>query len=162
MEIRKHPTNFDASLAATDDIPDEVHGTFLDTRTSASPSSSTAGAVIPTALVNAVLSIATAVWRIRSRVEDSTGETKEDISKDDLKKMKRYLDTIFHSLSGVGIEIRDRTGEAFDYGLPEKVVTAQSQSGISKEQILETLRPTIYWSNQIVQQGEVVIATPKD
>jgi hypothetical protein len=27
---------------------------------------------------------------------------------------------------------------------------------------LETLRPTIYWGNQIVQQGEVVIATPEE
>jgi hypothetical protein len=104
MKIPKDPINIDVSLAATGDITEEAHDTFPSICTSGSPSSPTAGAVIPTALVNAVLSVANAAWRIRSRVEDSTGETKQDISKDDLKKMKRYLDTIFHSLSGIGIE----------------------------------------------------------
>jgi len=60
----------------------------------------------------------------------------------------------------VGMEVKDRTNEPFDYGLPEKVVTTQPQEGLSKEIIIETIRPTIYWNGQIAQQGEVVIATP--
>jgi hypothetical protein len=115
---------------------------------------------VPDSFVKAAIAIATNAWRIRAKVADSTGESKEEISKDDVKKVNRYLETVFHALSGIGMEIKDRTGEAFDYGLPEKVVTAQPQPGINKERILETLRPTIYWGNQIVQQGEVVIATP--
>jgi hypothetical protein len=117
---------------------------------------------VPDSFVKAVIAIATNAWRIRAKVADSTGESKEEISKDDVKKVNRYLETVFHTLSGIGMEIKDRTGEAFDYGLPEKVVTAQPQPGINKERILETLRPTIYWGNQIVQQGEVVIATPEE
>ena len=45
------------------------------------------------------------------------------------------------------MEVKDRTGEAFDYGLPEKVVTAQPQPGLTREIIIETIRPTIYWND---------------
>jgi len=49
---------------------------------------------------------------------------------------------------------------AFDYGLPLKVVTTQPTPGITKESVIETIKPTIYWQKQIIQMGEVVIATP--
>jgi hypothetical protein len=117
--------------------------------------------VIPENVAKALIATATNVWRIRSRISDSsTHELKEEITKDDLRKLSRYVDSIIESFAGVGIEIKDRTGEAFDYGLPEKVVTAEPQAGLTKEIIVETIRPTIYWKNQIAQQGEVVIATP--
>ena len=69
---------------------------------------------------------------------------------------------MFQSLSGIGMEVKDRTGEAFDYGLPEKVLTAQPQPGLTREIIIETVRPTIYWNTQIAQPGEVVIGTPPE
>jgi hypothetical protein len=39
-------------------------------------------------------------------------------------------------------------------------VTSQPTAGITKERVTETLKPTIYWRNKIIQMGEVVIATP--
>jgi len=121
------------------------------------PESST----IPENVVKVLISSATNIWRVRSRITvPETAETKQEISQDDLKKLSRYVDSIVESLVSIGIEIKDRTGEPFDYGLPEKVITAEPQAGISKEIVRETIRPTIYWGNQIVQQGEVVIATP--
>jgi hypothetical protein len=55
---------------------------------------------VPDSFVKAVIAIATNAWRIRAKVADSTGESKEEISKDDVKKVNRYLETVFHSLSG--------------------------------------------------------------
>jgi hypothetical protein len=101
-------------------------------------------------------------WRIRVRLTDSDREPREEIGKDDLKKINRYCDAMFQSLSGIGIEVKDRTGEVFDYGLPEKVLTAQPQLGLTREIIVETVRPTIYWNTQIAQPGEVVIGTPPE
>lgn len=100
------------------------------------------------------------IWRIKSRMTDAISkEPKEELAKEDVKKIVRYLESIHDSFAKLGIEIIDRTGESFDYGLPEKVVTAKPQDGISKELVLETLRPTIKWHNQIYP-GEVEIATP--
>jgi len=106
------------------------------------------------------LAIVTNIWRIKSRLTDAhTKEPKEEFTKEDIKKVARYLESIHDSFTQLGIEIIDRTGESFDYGLPEKVVTARPQEGISKELVIETLRPTIKWDNRIYP-GEVEIATP--
>jgi hypothetical protein len=116
---------------------------------------------LPDNVVKALLAMATNAWRIRVRLTDSTsGEPRDEVGKDELKKLNRYVEAIFESLGGIGMKVKDRTGEAFDYGLPEKVVTAHQQPGLTKEMIIETLRPTIYWGSQIAQQGEVVIGTP--
>lgn len=117
------------------------------------------GVMLPENVARALIALATNAWRIRVRLNDGNKEPREDLAKDDIKKINRYCDGMFESLSGIGMEIKDRTGEAFDYGLPEKVVTAQPQAGLSREIIIETIRPTIYWNSQI-QPGEVVIGTP--
>ena len=117
---------------------------------------------LPESVARALLALAMNAWRIQVRLTDSNREPREEIGKDDLKKINRYCDAMFQSLSAIGMEVKDRTGEAFDYGLPEKVLTAQPQPGLTREIILETVRPTIYWNTQIAQPGEVVIGTPAE
>ena len=108
-----------------------------------------------------ILGIIINIWRIKVKTTDSfSNQPKEELGKEDIKKVARYLDSIYNALAQLGIEIIDRTGETFDYGLPEKVVSTNPQEGISKERVLETLRPTVKWNNHIYP-GEVEIATPK-
>jgi hypothetical protein len=109
---------------------------------------------------NEILAIVTNIWRIKGKTTDSLSkQPKEELAKEDIKKVARYLESIYNSFTQLGIEIIDRTGEPFDYGLPEKVVTTIPQEGIGKERVLETLRPTVKWNNHIYP-GEVEIATP--
>ena len=115
---------------------------------------------LPAAHAKEILAIVINVWRIKSRMTDLLSkEPKEELDQGDVKKIARYLESIHNSFSLLGIEIIDRTGESFDYGLPEKVVAATPQKGISKELVRETLRPTVKWNNHIYP-GEVEIATP--
>lgn len=117
--------------------------------------------VVPRSFVKATVTVATNAWRIHTKLVDSvSGEPREEITKEELKRVRRYVETILEALVNIGLEIKDRTGEIFDYGMPEKVVAAQSQEGLNREQVVETIRPTVYWGHQLVQQGEVVIATP--
>jgi hypothetical protein len=44
--------------------------------------------------------------------------------------------------------------------MPLTVITTQPTAGIAKERVIETIKPTIYWNETIIQTGEVVIATP--
>jgi hypothetical protein len=107
--------------------------------------------------------LATSAWKLRMRIiDEETKEPRTEIGKDDVRKMVRQLDSMFEALKSLGIEVRDRTGEAFNYGLPEKVVSSSIQIGLTKELIVETIKPTVYWMNQIAQNGEVVIATPSE
>jgi len=141
----------------------EIEKRLLETgpTRSAKPDVQRVVAVLPPPIAKATLTVATNAWRLRARLVDpGSNEVREDVSKDDVRKMVRYVGAIYEAFAEIGIEIKDRTGEAFDYGLPEKVVTAQPQEGLSRERIIETLRPTIYWNEKLAQQGEVIIATP--
>jgi hypothetical protein len=117
--------------------------------------------VVPSIYVKATVVLATNAWRLRTRLFDSlTNEAREEVSREEVKKMARYIEAIYDTFASMGIEIKDRTGEAFDYGLIEKVITALPQPGLKQERIIETVRPTIKWNNTTVQEGEVIIATP--
>jgi len=113
--------------------------------------------VIPSSIAKMMATVATNAWRLKSKMTDGDkGEVK-----DEWKRLYRHVEAILESFAEVGLEIKDRTGEAFDYGLPEKVVTTQPRATITKELVIETLKPTIYFNHQILQRGEVVIATPE-
>jgi molecular chaperone GrpE (heat shock protein) len=106
--------------------------------------------------VKSLAAIATNAWKAKAKMLDGTsGEVREE-----MKRVYRHVEGILESLQEIGIEIRDHTGDAFDYGLPLKVVTTQPTPGITKEKVIETIKPTVYWQKQIIQMGEVVVATP--
>lgn len=104
----------------------------------------------------ALASIATNAWKARCKmVDDQSGEPREE-----MKRVYRHIEGIFDTFRELGLEVKDHTGDVFDYGLPLKVVTTQPTAGITKERVTETIKPTVYWQNRIIQMGEVVIATP--
>jgi hypothetical protein len=113
--------------------------------------------VIPPNIAKMMAMVATNAWKLKTKM--SGGEERE--IKEEWKRLYRHVDAIFENLADVGVEVKDRTGEPFDYGLPEKVITSHPTPGISRESVIETIRPTIYFNNQIIQRGEVVIATPE-
>ena len=111
---------------------------------------------VPEKTVMIIADVATNAWRAKTKMMDkSSGEVRED-----MKRVYRHIEAMFESFQEMGLEIKDHTGEIFDYGLPLKVVTTQPTKGIAQERVIETLKPTIYWQKQIIQMGEVVIATP--
>ena len=60
-----------------------------------------------------------------------------------------------------GIDIKDHTGEKYDGGMALHVITFQPAPGLSHEQVIETIKPTIYRENKIVQMGEVIVGVPE-
>jgi len=111
---------------------------------------------IPANVVKGIADIATNVWKTKAKMLDgASGEVR-----DEMKRVYRHIESVLESLHEMGLEVKDHTGDAFDYGLPLKVVTTQPTHGITRESVIETIKPTIYWQQQIIQMGEVVIATP--
>jgi hypothetical protein len=110
---------------------------------------------VPPNVVKGMADIATSVWKAKGRMLDDAGEVRED-----MKRVYRHIESALDTLSAIGVELKDHTGSAFDYGLPLKVVTTQDTPGITRETVLETLRPTVFWQKQIIQMGEVVVGTP--
>jgi hypothetical protein len=111
---------------------------------------------VPTNVVKAMADIATNIWKAKAKMLDGdSGEVRNE-----MKRVYRHIESVLESLNEVGLEVKDHTGDGFDYGLPLKVVTTQPTQGITRESVIETIKPTIYWEQQIIQMGEVVIATP--
>jgi hypothetical protein len=111
---------------------------------------------IPPNVIKGMADIATNVWKAQTKMVDgASGEVRHE-----MKRIYRHIEAALESLRAIGLEVKDHTGDAFDYGLPLKVITTQPTEGITRESVLETIRPTIYWQQQIIQRGEVVIATP--
>jgi hypothetical protein len=111
---------------------------------------------VPANVVKGMADIATNAWKAKTKMIDgASGEVR-----DEMKRVYRHIESVLESLHTMGLEVKDHTGDAFDYGLPLKVVTTQPTQGITRESVIETIKPTIYWQQQIIQMGEVVIATP--
>jgi hypothetical protein len=103
-----------------------------------------------------LVSIATNTWRAKTKMVDpATGEIRED-----LKRVGRHIEAIYRNLAEAGIVIRDHTGDAYDEGQPMKVIASKPTPGQEKKRVSETLLPSIFWNNRLVQNGEIEIAIP--
>jgi len=111
---------------------------------------------LPAAYVKALVSIANNTWRVKTRIMNATvGE-----GHDEMKRVGRHVDAICRSLAEVGIEIRDHTNDAYDEGQPMKVIASKPTQGLDKQRVRETLLPSLFWNNHLIQNGEVEVATP--
>jgi hypothetical protein len=111
---------------------------------------------VPGKTVKVMADLATNAWKAKTKmIDSSSGE-----ARDEMKRVYRHIEAMFENFKEIGLEIKDHTGDAFDYGLPLAVVAAQPTQGISTERVIETLKPTIYWQERMIQMGEVIIATP--
>ena len=101
--------------------------------------------------------VAVHAWRAERRMKDRL----TDEVTTEHKATYRSITGILDSLKGIGLELRDREGEPYDYGLPEKVVAAEKRTGISREMVAETIRPSLFLNGQLLRAGEIVIAVPE-
>jgi hypothetical protein len=107
-------------------------------------------------LLGMLCDVATNAWKAQVRLKNWNSEETQSEG----RRLERNVDAIMTSLEQFGVRVKDHTGEAYDYGQPIKVVAAQSQPGIDREVVTETIRPSVYWRTHTLQRGEVVIATP--
>lgn len=123
------------------------------------PAGAPARAVIPREIPRALATMVTHAWKAKQRLQPRPPETELG---DEQRRLLRHLDAILDEAGSLGITIKDRTHEAFDYGLPEKVVASEPQAGLTRPVVRETLRPTISWHDHILVHGEVILAVPAE
>ena len=104
------------------------------------------------------IDIAAAVWKLRQKITDPvTHETKEE-----MRPLMRYVDSIWEALSTAGLDIQDHTNQPFDSGQSLEVLAFQPTPGTTKEFVSETVKPTIYLKGHRLQMGQVIVATPEN
>lgn len=107
-------------------------------------------------LLDMAADVGTLIWRIQHRL-DATGELSKP-----LQKLSRDVERTWDTLTQGGVEIKDHTGGDYEGGMALRVITSQPVSGLARRQIIETLKPTIYYRNRIIQMGEVVVGVPEE
>ena len=107
--------------------------------------------------LKAVANIATNAWRIKTKIVDpDTGEAKEE-----MKRIYRHVEGILETLEELGVETIDPINEPYDSGMALKVISFEKTQGLTKEEIKETIKPSIIWQKNIfLQIGEVIVGTP--
>ncbi|HEY1083297.1 MAG TPA: hypothetical protein VGE29_13600 [Prosthecobacter sp.] len=123
-----------------------------------SPPVAAADASWQTGAMGTLAEIAIHAWRLQRRMRDKT--TRQVL--DDQRASHRHVEGILESLAAAGFSLRDREGEPYDYGLPERVVAAEKRPGLPREVVLETIRPSLFFQGQILRPGEIIIAVPAE
>jgi hypothetical protein len=114
------------------------------------------GYSLPQEVVKSMAAIATNAWRAKTKMVDTlTGEIREE-----MKRVGRHIEAIYRNLADLGVVIRDHTGEPYDEGQPMKVVASKPTAGLDKKRVSETLIPSIFWNDRLIQNGEIEIAVP--
>jgi hypothetical protein len=76
------------------------------------------------------------------------------------RPLARELTAALDALERAGVVVQDHDASYFDPGLALIAVAYEPTPGIDREQVLETLRPSVYLHGHHVQRGEVVVAVP--
>ena len=96
------------------------------------------------------------IWRIHKRLA-SYGKIP-----DELKRISRDVESVLDVLRQSGIEIKDHTGDRYDGGMALRVITFEPTDDIVREQVIETIKPTIYYNGRLLKMGEVIVGVPKN
>ena len=112
--------------------------------------------VVPPQVTVTLISVATNVWRARNKMLDtSTGEPK-----DEMRRVYRHIEGIFNAFDELGLKTIDPTGQAYDSGMALIAISFEETPGLSREEITETMKPSVTWQGRLLQKGEVIVGTP--
>jgi hypothetical protein len=101
--------------------------------------------------------VGTGLWRLRQKMTQPGG----DRPLEEMRRAFRHLESVWDTLEKDGIKIYDHTGEDFDAGKSLRVLAYQPTDGLRRERVLETIKPTVYAGDDLIQMGEVIVGTPE-
>lgn len=101
--------------------------------------------------------IVNGLWRLKNKMVDE--ETNEPL--DEMQKAFRHFESIWDALKSAGININEHEkNSSFDSGLALNVLSFQPMSGLNREIIIETIKPSISYKDRPIQTGQVIVGTP--
>jgi hypothetical protein len=107
-------------------------------------------------MLGPLVEVATNTWRLKVRMIDpDTSEPKEET-----RKLFRFVEGLFRALDDAGIQVIDKTGKPYDNGMSEKVISFEQIPGLMKEEIIETIRPSVRWKGRPIHNGEIIVGIP--
>jgi hypothetical protein len=115
------------------------------------------GKALENTLLQLVADVGTGLWRLQSK-QAPAGPN--DLEAE--RRTQRHLQSLLDTLVQAGVEIRDHTGELVPRGgiYTLNVLAYEPRASLATERVLETIKPTIYFKDRVIQVGQVIIGTP--
>lgn len=95
------------------------------------------------------------VWRLKKRLFDENNEPIDGMS-----MACRHFDEIKKALAELKLEIIDKTGDMFDQGLVQRAIAYEPTPGLTRETIVQTVKPTLFLDGELIERGDVIVGTP--
>ncbi|MFW6691583.1 hypothetical protein [Streptomyces sp. MAR4 CNX-425] len=104
----------------------------------------------------ALVGAATGLWRALRKLDRDVGS----LSAADLRQVRIQVRASRQALADDGLEIQDHDGEPFDPSLSLEALVFQDEPELTREVVLETVRPTVYFRGSRIQMGQVIVGRP--
>jgi hypothetical protein len=102
--------------------------------------------------------LATGLWRLRNKMI----QPGSDRPLDEMRRAFTHLQSVWDALTAEGMAIHDHTGQPFQPGRSLNVLAFQPTEGLTRDTIVQTIKPTVYLKDDLVQTGEVIVGTPEE
>jgi len=108
------------------------------------------------ALRRQLADLATGWWRIwRKTLQPGTERPLEE-----MRRIFTFVEGLRDTLEQMGVEVIDHTGKEIPVGLSLDVLDYKVVPGLKRDRVSETVRPTIYYKEAMIQMGRVYAETP--
>lgn len=104
--------------------------------------------------LGALADLATNLWRAQKRLLGDGDVPTE------LKKHLRPVEAALECLERLHVKVTDHTGQRYDAGMAVKVISCQPKHGVTEPTVGETLKPTVSFREQVVQNADVTVDEP--
>ncbi|NLN01282.1 MAG: hypothetical protein GX174_05180 [Lentisphaerae bacterium] len=103
-----------------------------------------------------IAAVATAVWRAKNKLD---AEADAELP-DELRNVPRHVQSAWDALEAGKVQVDDPTGRRYVPGMAVNTLTIQPLEGITFEVIHETIKPSVYFNDMLIQRADVIIARP--
>jgi hypothetical protein len=97
---------------------------------------------------------ATSLWRAQRRLAQFEGDGQGT------RQVRRYLRATEDALRAAGVIIQDHDGIEYHPGLVLEVKAWVDRSDLKVDTVLETVRPSLYAGDRLLQMGQVIVGCP--
>ncbi len=110
----------------------------------------------PREIMRTLATVATALWRVRSKlVVEGLSELPRE-----LRYLPRHVQAAWDALEACHIQVQDHNEERYLPGMAVNPITFQPTPGIATEVISETIKPSVFYKDILIQRADVIVAQP--
>lgn len=100
--------------------------------------------------------LATELWRLKQKlIKPGTDEPIDEV-----RRAFRHLKSMWDLLIQEEVEIKDPTNEPFNSGMMLNVIAYESSPEFTRETVIETLKPAVFYKREPIQIADVVVGKP--